>query len=343
MAGSGIFGRLGLQDDISQPAEILVTVAARLHLGFLDLNGRLGRRFGGIGLAIDQLNTGIVIRRAEHSDVSGPESRRVQGYLHIMERLLGHDAAHAVKVLQTVPAHAGLGSGTQLALAVASGVRRLHNLPLDIEEDALRLGRGARSGIGIGLFHRGGLVVDGGHGRQTKVAPIISHLSFPEHWRILVVLDPNRSGVHGHDEASAFATLAPMAELDAAQICHLVLMKALPGLAEQDIVSFGVAIKELQVRLGHHFARAQGGTGFTSSAVAAVLAVLDDAGAHGIGQSSWGPTGFAFVSSAGEAERLAKLARAHPAAKGLDIKICSGLNRGAEIVAISSKAESSGS
>jgi beta-ribofuranosylaminobenzene 5'-phosphate synthase len=116
---------------------------------------------------------------------------------------------------------------------------------------------------------------------------------------------------------------------------------SLPGLAEEDIVSFGAAIKELQVRLGHHFARAQGGGGFTSPAVGSVLAALDAAGAHGIGQSSWGPTGFAFVSSAEEAERLAKLARVHPAAKGLDIKICSGLNRGAEIVAISSKAETS--
>jgi beta-RFAP synthase len=250
-----------------------------------------------------------------------------------MERALKLDGVHAVRVLQTVPPHAGLGSGTQLALAVASGMRRLHNLPLDIEEDALRLGRGARSGIGIGLFHQGGLVVDGGHGKQTKVAPIVSHLAFPESWRILVILDPNRRGVHGHEEASAFASLAPMAELDAAQICRLVLMKALPGLAENDIVSFGAAIKELQVRLGHYFAGAQGGGRFTSPAVAAVLAVLDAAGAHGTGQSSWGPTGFAFAASLEEAERLADLARSHSAAKGLDIHVCSGLNRGAEIIA----------
>jgi len=234
--------------------------------------------------------------------------------------------------LQTVPAHAGLGSGTQLALGVASGIRRLHNLPLEIEDDALRLGRGARSGIGIGLFHRGGLIVDGGHGRQSRVAPIVSHLPFPEHWRILVILDLQRGGVHGHDEASAFVTLAPMPEIDAAQICRLVLMKALPGLAEQDIVSFGDAIKELQIRLGNHFARAQGGGGFTSPAVASVLAALDAGGAHGIGQSSWGPTGFAFAPSAEEAERLVKLARKHSAATGLDIQVCSGLNRGAEIV-----------
>jgi len=322
-----------LRDDASRPGEILVTVPARLHLGFLDLNGDLGRRFGSIGLALGNFKTILSIRRAKHTDISGPESERVRPYVLTMERALGQDGAHAVSVLQTVPPHAGLGSGTQLALAVASGMRRLYNLPLEIEEDALRLGRGARSGIGIGLFHQGGLVVDGGHGRQTKVAPIVSHLPFPEHWRIVVILDPKRSGVHGDDEASAFGTLAPMTELDAAQICRLVLMKALPGLAEQDIVSFGVAIKELQVRLGHHFARAQGGGAFASPAVGSVLAALDAAGAHGIGQSSWGPTGFAFAASAEEAKRLASLARNHAVAKGLDIHVCSGLNRGAEIIA----------
>jgi beta-ribofuranosylaminobenzene 5'-phosphate synthase len=323
---------VGLRDDTSRPAAILVTVPARLHLGFLDLNGGLGRQFGGIGLAITNFKTSLVIRCARQTDVSGPENKRVRRYLHTMERLLGHHDAHAVNVLQTVPAHAGLGSGTQLALAVASGIRRLHNLPLEIEKDALRLGRGARSGIGIGLFHRGGLIVDGGHGGQSRVAPIVSHLPFPEHWRIIVVVDPHCGGVHGHDEASAFAARVPMPEIDAAQICRLVLMKALPGLAEQDIVSFGGAIEQVQTRLGNYFAAAQGGGRFTSLAVGSVLAALRVAGAHGVGQSSWGPTGFAFASSAKEAERLAQLAIKHPAGEGLDIQVCSGLNRGAEIV-----------
>jgi beta-ribofuranosylaminobenzene 5'-phosphate synthase len=322
-----------LGDDFSRSAEILVTVPARLHLGFLDLNGRLGRKFGGIGLAIDNFATIVSIRRAQHTQVSGPESERIQRYLHTMEQSLRDVGAHAVDVLQTVPGHAGLGSGTQLALAVASGLRRLHNLPLQVEEDALRLGRGLRSGIGIGIFHCGGLVVDGGHGRQTSAAPIISRLPFPEPWRVLVVRDPHRSGVHGHDEASAFASLAPMPDVDAAEICRLVLMKALPGLAEQDIASFGDAIKELQVRLGNYFARAQGGGGYTSPAVADVLAALDAAGAYGIGQSSWGPTGFAFASSAEQADHLATLARQHPRANELAIEVCSGLNHGAEIVA----------
>src|SRR5712692_8592737 len=41
------------------PVSTTVTVPARIHLGFLDLNGRLGRRFGSIGLALSDLNTKV--------------------------------------------------------------------------------------------------------------------------------------------------------------------------------------------------------------------------------------------------------------------------------------------
>ena len=322
-----------MHNSVILPAGITVTVPARLHLGFIDLNGALGRRFGSIGLAISDLRTSITIRRTKRSEVAGPESDRVRQYLQTMERLLTLDGEHGVKISEVVPAHAGLGSGTQLALAVAAGLRRLHNLPLDVEGDALQLGRGTRSGIGIGLFSRGGLVVDGGRGTEPRPAPIVSHLPFPERWRVLAILDPKLRGVHGIDEITTFAALAPMPDADAAHICRLILMQALPAVAEHDLASFGAALKELQARLGDYFAPAQGGSRFTSRDVAAVLDELDGAGAFGIGQSSWGPTGFAFAPSPEEALRLAAIARQHPSARGLDIRLCKGLNRGAEIVA----------
>jgi beta-ribofuranosylaminobenzene 5'-phosphate synthase len=312
------------------PATVTVTIPARLHLGFLDLNGGLGRRFGSIGLAISDLQTKIAFRRASKNQVSGSERERVMRHVNSMVQRLALTDGHAVNVLDVVPAHAGLGSGTQLALAVAAALRRLHDLPLDIEGDAIHLGRGARSGVGIGLFLRGGLVVDGGCGGKEMPAPIVSHIPFPDQWRIIVLLDPARRGVHGPDEVAAFDKLAPFPDRDAAQICRLVIMKALPAVAERDIVSFGSAIKELQGRLGDYFAAAQGGTRFTSPDVAAVLAALDREGAFGIGQSSWGPTGFAFAPTPDEAERLAHIARRHPAG-GLDIRVCAGFNHPAAI------------
>ena len=314
------------------PASVTVTVPARLHLGFLDLNGGLGRRFGSIGLAINGLKTSITFNAASQLRVTGPENERVRGYLQAMQRALDIENTCHVRIDEVVPAHAGLGSGTQIALAVAAGVRRFHGLPLDVRGDAIRLERGARSGVGIGLFDHGGLVVDGGRGPLTTAAPVVSRMPFPEQWRILVVLDPHRQGVHGPDEREVFSKLAPSSDGQAAHLCRLVLMKALPALAERDIAGFGSAINEMQVLLGDYFAAIQGGSRFSSPDVAAALAALEDEGAYGIGQSSWGPTGFAFAPSAEEANRLVESIYRQPRCRDLDIRTVAGLNRGAHIV-----------
>jgi beta-RFAP synthase len=313
------------------PVKVTVAVPARLHLGFLDLDGSLGRRFGSIGVAISEPATRIAIAHAATTEISGPERDRVARYLDVMRRDLGIAGGHRVEIVEAVPAHAGLGSGTHLALAVAAAVRRLHGLPLDVAADAIRLDRGARSGAGVGLFHHGGLVLDGGRGAAMRPAPVIARMPIPEPWCILLVLDPARQGKHGAAESAAFDSLPPFPGELAAQLCRLVVMKALPGLAEHDLAGFGAAITELQARLGDYYAPAQGGSRFMSPDVGAVLDALAQAGATGIGQSSWGPTAFCFAPSRHEAERLAALARRHPSARALDIRICVGLNRGAEV------------
>jgi beta-ribofuranosylaminobenzene 5'-phosphate synthase len=310
---------------------VTTTVPARLHLGFLDLNGETGRKFGSIGVAISGLRTRVTVSRGAVTHIGGAEAERAARYVARLEDDLGLDAAHHVHIDEAIPSHAGLGSGTQLALAIAACMRRLHNLPLDVGGDAFRLGRGRRSGVGIGLFDTGGLVVDGGRGEANAPAPIVSHIPFPDPWRIVLVLDPGRTGVHGDDETAAFARLPPFRGVDAAHICRLVLMQALPALMEADIAAFGGAIKEMQQMLGAHFAPAQGGEPFTSPKVAAALALMESGGAHGIGQSSWGPTGFAFVSSQDEAERVVALGRKDARCRGLDIRVCRGLNHGADI------------
>jgi beta-ribofuranosylaminobenzene 5'-phosphate synthase len=316
---------------VPSAASVTVSAPARLHLGFLDPSGGLGRRFASIGLAIAEMGTRINIRSAASVQIEGPKHARVAQHLATMQQHLGLSGAYAANIEQTVPAHAGLGSGTQIALAVAAGMRRLHNIQLDLHGDAIRLGRGGRSGIGIGVFDRGGLILDGGRGPATTTPPIISRLRFPEPWRVILVLDPSRTGVHGPQEGEAFATLPPFPEHEAAHHCRLILMKALPAVAEGDLTSFGAAIRELQSRVGDYFAPIQGGSRFASRDVGTALALLDEAGAHGIGQSSWGPTGFAFAPSAEEPNRLVVLLRGQARLRTLDIRVCSGLNRGAQI------------
>ena len=312
------------------PRRVSVTMSARLHLGFLDLNGALGRRFGSVGLAIDGLGGRLTLQRGP-SRVEGFERERASRYLQAMQQRLGLAQAHHLSIEKAIPPHAGLGSGTQLALAIAAALRRSHGLPLNSADDALFLDRGARSGVGIGLFETGGLVVDGGRAPTSAAPPILAGIKFPEAWQIILILDPQRRGAHGEAERAAFRALAPMSAAAAAEICRFILMRALPAVVERDIVGFGEGIQHVQQILGDYFASAQGGGRFTSPDVAAVLGDLERLGARGVGQSSWGPTGFAFVDSREEAERLTATARQNANARALDIRIVSALNRGCAI------------
>ncbi|ORE98714.1 beta-ribofuranosylaminobenzene 5'-phosphate synthase family protein [Aurantimonas sp. 22II-16-19i] len=313
---------------------VTVSAPARLHLGFLDPGGSLGRRFGGIGLALEAPCTTVEISRGERDmpEVEGAArgGGRAGAYLARLRDALRLDAAYRLAVTTEMPAHSGLGSGTQLALAVACGLRRLEGLDLDPEADAALLGRGNRSGLGVAFVTGGGVAVDGGKGETELPPPLIARLPFPEGWRVILVMDPRVEGFHGEAELEAFADLPPFAESDAARICQLVLMRALPGLMERDLAAFGGAISEIQEKVGAHFAAAQGGV-FTSAKVSAACRWLERHGAHGIGQSSWGPTGFAFAPDQDSAERLLAGLNAAGLCEGLDIRIVKGRNRGIEI------------
>jgi beta-ribofuranosylaminobenzene 5'-phosphate synthase len=316
------------------PTRVSVAAAARLHLGFLDMNGALGRKFGGLGLSIDAPATRLTLEHAERTNVSGADAERAASLLERTAAALAPGKRYRLVIEEAIPPHSGLGSGTQLALAVAAALRRLEDLPQDTEADAALLQRGARSGLGAGLFSRGGLVVDGGRGAATRTPPVVSRLPFPPDWRILLVSDPGAVGLHGAEERKAFAELPPFSEADAGRLCRLVLMQALPAAAEADFAAFGAAIAEIQAVVGDYFAPAQGGRRFTSAAVERLLAGLAEAGATGVGQTSWGPTGFAFAPSEAEAQRLAARARDMSAARGLTIAVVAGLDTGAKIDAV---------
>jgi beta-ribofuranosylaminobenzene 5'-phosphate synthase len=323
----------------SKPASLLpyamidsvtVRAPARLHLGFLDMNGGLGRRFGSLGLAIDAYETRITVRRASEMSVHGAGADRVHRVLAKLSSAIG-SSNYAVSIEDAIPAHTGLGSGTQLALAVAAALHYLAHRPGDIAQYATLTQRGARSGAGIGLFAAGGFVVDGGHGPATSVPPIVARAVFPEAWRIILVADRSQQGISGAEEIDAFAALPQFPAASAAEICHRVLMQVLPALAEIDLESFGAGISAIQTIVGDHFAPVQAGSRFKSRAVEALLHDLAASGATGIGQTSWGPTGFAFVADAATAKKLVADATPKAAEMQLDMKVCKALNRGAMI------------
>src|SRR5262249_2594552 len=107
---------------------VAVTAPARLHLGFLDMNGGLGRRFGSLGLAIDRPKTRLSIRRAARPSAKGQEAQRALRHVSALARQFGLTQGYELIVHEAIPPHAGLGSGTQLALALAAAVRHLEGL-----------------------------------------------------------------------------------------------------------------------------------------------------------------------------------------------------------------------
>ena len=310
---------------------VRVEAPARLHLGLLDLGSHSGRSFGSIGLAIDHFPTIVTARPGSGVKIDGaagvalePQVRAVLEHYQLPPRI-------AIEVEYMPPSHAGLGSGTQLAIATGAAVLSAFQRTVDVREIAQLTARGKRSGAGIALFEAGGLVVDGGHGAQTRVPPVLSRLEFPSPWRIIVIVERGAEGLSGRAERDAFRTLAPMDRAVAAELSHLTLLGILPAVAEADFVRFSRSIAAVQGLMGDYFTPLQSAGRFASARVAAAIDYCIAAcGLVGVGQSSWGPTGFAFAEDSRAADRVVEMLRDHFAGQtGLEFLHCGGRNHGA--------------
>jgi len=230
-----------------------------------------------------------------------------------------------------IPEHVGLGSGTQMSIAIGLAISAYYNLGLNVRDIAKLTARGARSGIGIATFEQGGLVVDGGRGEHTITPPVISRMDVPDDWRFILVFDKRGQGLHGEQEIQAFKELPPFSPQEAARLCYLLMMQGLPALAENNINLFGDVISQLQASVGEHFASAQGGV-FTSNEVAAVMHFLQGQGAVAVGQTSWGPTGFCAVQGIETAEKLKQQVENNFAhSENLTVLVASARNSGGEV------------
>jgi beta-RFAP synthase len=310
---------------------IHVRAPARLHLGFLDMHGGLGRRFGSMGLCLQEIATELSATRTADITAEGPDAERAVRYAkRIMAQIHPGAGAH-ISIREAIPAHAGLGSGTQLALAVGRALCRLYGAELPVPAMARLMGRGRRSGVGIGTFTQGGFIMDAGRGGDARTPPVISRLPVPESWRFLLLMDPVLVGVSGKAEGEAFSHLSDMPRTTAGELCRLALMRILPALVEEDCPAFGDGVSRIQQVIGEYFASVQNGV-YRSPAVEEALGILLRHGATGAGQSSWGPTGFAiFASETGAYKALRQLRRRLPGDSGLELMLCRAQNSPAAV------------
>lgn len=283
---------------------MIVSAPCRLHFGLFHVpveglthwpDGRPIRKFGGLGMMVREPRIRVQVTTADIDSAHGPLADRALQFARLLPRTL----CYRIEA-EGPPEHVGLGVGTALGLSVGTailGTERFTELPH-------RLGRGQRSGIGLHGFRCGGFLVDRGKFDQ-ELPEIQERIEFPKSWRIVLARPATKTRWHGEQERSAFARSRDHAlALDTtARLLQLAEQRIVPALKSQQLDDFGDAITEFNRLAGLPFAHDQGGL-YADPNIEKLLDALIEHGVHGAGQSSWGPTVFAFTKNDSEACEL---------------------------------------
>jgi beta-RFAP synthase len=285
----------------------LVEVAApsRLHFGMFSFGDPKARQYGGAGVMIERPGLVLRISPDERFSVDGPLGQRVRS---VVERLaarweLAELPACRVHVLAAPPEHVGLGTGTQLALSVTTGLNAFRGgAALDAAQLAALGERGARSAIGTHGFLHGGFLVESGKLAGRHLSPLEFRADLPDAWRFVLVVPARERGLSGEAEHRAFRELPPVPPAVTAELRREVAEEMIPAAAAGDFARFSQSVYRFGCRAGMCFS---GHSPFSSPRIAAIVESIRAAGVEGVGQSSWGPTVFALVESESSACKLA--------------------------------------
>ncbi len=316
---------------------VRVTTGARLHFGFCNLSLSHARLYGGLGVAIDAPTVQVRARPADAVVCDHDAAREFAERTAVLLDLPGA----RVTVERSLPPHAGLGSGTQLALSTYAAVARAHGRDPDVRAHAPDLGRGGRSGVGVAAFESGGFVLDAGHPTarfttdrpadgEWSVPAVAARHRVPDDWRFLLVVPDANPGKSGDDEDASMRSVVERADPALAdRIAGRVTRRVLPAVAEGSAERFGAAVEEVGRLNGAWYADEQGGV-YRPPVGDVVASLADSSAVFGAGQSSWGPTVYG-VTDADRAEEAREAGRAALDAAGADgeVLVARGRNRGA--------------
>jgi beta-RFAP synthase len=270
---------------------------------------------------------------AEQLMASGPDAARTLQFARTYLQSVGVQPfpAVALTITSLPPAHSGLGSGTQLALAVARGLETwLHFAPEDAVRLARRVGRGLRSAVGVHGFQHGGLLVEAGKFSPAEISPLLAHVSLPTAWRWLLASPRQASGLSGQDEVEAFRQLPAVPAQVTSQLRHIAIEQLAPAARAEDFDTFSEAIFAYGQLAGQCFQQRQGGI-YCSPAAAAFAEACRALGLIGVGQSSWGPTMFALCPSDEHALRTVVPLQHDPRFQDWEFSLTPTSPRGAQV------------
>ncbi len=276
--------------------KIIITAPCRLHFGLLRFAQTTGSSYGGLGMMLDQPATAVEMQQADTWQATGPNAERALAFAKQTARHWPSscESPFSIHIQKTPPAHAGLGSGTQLAWAITRGVSLLSDIKsAGVDELSTAVGRGQRSAIGSHGFLHGGLLWETGRQPGESLAKLTRRLDVPESWRVLLIAPPSNFGLHGTAEVDAFAQLPPVPSEVSKRLQHFATEKILPAVEQADFATFSESLYQYGHLAGSCFAPVQGGP-YATADVERRIKKLRSLGLQGVGQSSWGPTVFAF-------------------------------------------------
>lgn len=328
--------------------KVSIKTPSRLHFSLIDLNGSLGRIDGGIGVALDHPNVFLEIESLNNSHVKISASRNEKMIEDLVKEILTTlqiEQGFHLHVKHQIPSHVGLGSKTQLCLALGSVISRLFNRDLSVFELARITNRGGTSGIGVNIFQNGGFVLDAGHSfgenldknsflpSSATIAPppvMLFQSPLPNDWFFVNAIPNLGNNIHGKEEINIFQSNCPISEEEVGKVSRIILMQILPGIRLNSIEIFGHGLTELQ-RVG--FKKHE--VDLQPELIKKLIHYFLENGAHGAGISSFGCVTFGLVKGFKQAEKLKERVQdfldKHAGGK---IHICSINNTGSEMKVI---------
>ena len=284
-----------------------ITTPSRLHFGLLRFTNSKGPSYGGLGMMVANPRVVIELQPGNRWQANGPMAGQAIGYARKISQSwnLSPRMAFDIHILEAPPTHAGLGSGTQLALAIASGIRSIvehHDRDLWALVDAVE--RGQRSAVGSHGFDQGGLLWETGYLPNQNLGRLKCRLSVPESWRMVLITPNHPPGLHGASETAAFEKLKPVSDAITSQLQHLAEEIILPAVRNENHEAFAEGLFQYGQLAGSAFESIQDGP-YASPQIAACIEQIRMLGIPGVGQSSWGPTLFACCANQEKADQLA--------------------------------------
>lgn len=321
-------------DPATRLPRVDVVSGSRLHFGLLSTRPIDQICFGGCGLMIRRPSVHVRAVAADRFRFHGDFESRCLAVVRQFAKHVGLTELPGcdLQLLHSADAHAGLGSGTQINLAIATALATLFQTSISLEQLAAEIaGRGRRSAIGVHGFAHGGLVIESGIPEGQALGTLAATQSFPSDWRILLVRPIDfKAHVHGGVEQKHFAQLPDGSASARDALVAIMNQQILPAIIARDFGAFCKAVADYNYGSGMLFAPVQGGP-YNGPQLESLVALMQRMGCQGVGQSSWGPTIFAFCPDPEAAETLRSGLLASSDGNRLQVQITHARNKPASI------------